>query len=137
MQVNLIERLQKIQKENNYLPRKELDKLSIELGVSIPHIYGVATFYSQFRLTPIGKHRIKICRGTACHVMNSISLFQKIRSVLDLIDSEDTTKDMLFTVEEVACLGCCSLAPAIMIDEKVYGKVTEEKIKEILDEYRK
>ena len=132
----LIKRLQDVQNSDGYVSQSSIRSISKELGVSEPHIYGVATFYSQFRLRPLGKHTVKICRGTACHVAGSLDLVQAIKDILKLKEDEDTTSDRDFTVEEVACLGCCSLAPAVMVDKKVYGKVTKEKLEQILGEYK-
>lgn len=134
--VNLIKRLQEIQNKNGFVSQHNIDALSKELDISTAHIYGVATFYAQFRLKPLGRHTLKICRGTACHVAGSFDLASKIREMLKLKDGEDTTSDNLFTVEEVACLGCCSLAPAVMIDKVVHGKIDEKKIRQLLDGYR-
>jgi len=132
----LIKRLQDVQNSDGYVSQSSIKSISKELGVSESHIYGVATFYAQFRLRPLGKHTVKICRGTACHVAGSLDLVQAIKDILKLKEDEDTTSDRNFTIEEVACLGCCSLAPALMVDKKVYGKVTKEKLEQILDEYK-
>ncbi|MCX6111715.1 MAG: NADH-quinone oxidoreductase subunit NuoE [Proteobacteria bacterium] len=133
---NLIRRLQKVQTDKGYISAEDINKISEELNISQAHIYGVATFYAQFRLKPLGKHTIKMCRGTACHVAGSLNLVEETRGILNLKHGEDTTQDKIFTIEEVACLGCCSLAPAVMIDKEVFGKVTAKKLKQILDGYR-
>jgi NADH-quinone oxidoreductase subunit E len=136
LQGGLIKRLQDVQAREGYLSETSINSISKELSVPVAHIYGVATFYSQFRLKPLGRHTIKVCRGTACHVAGSLNLAQELRDILKLKDGEDTTADRLFTVEEVACLGCCSLAPAVMINKEVYGKVTAKKLEQILKEYK-
>ena len=86
-------------------------------------MYGVATFYAQFRLNPVGKHIIKVCHGTACHVQNADAISDALKEALNVKDGE-TTEDRLFTLESVACLGCCSLAPVMMIGDEAYGKLT-------------
>jgi NADH-quinone oxidoreductase subunit E len=136
LQAGLIKRLQDVQAREGYLSEASINSISKELSVPVSHIYGVATFYAQFRLKPLGRHTIKVCRGTACHVAGSLNLAQELRDILKLKDGEDTTADRLFTMEEVACLGCCSLAPAVMINKEVYGKVTAKKLEQILREYK-
>ena len=98
-------------------------KLNRETGLSLSELYGVATFYAQFRLTPSGKHIIKMCHGTACHVQNVTAITDELLDFLEVKDG-GTTADGLFTVETVACLGCCSLAPVMMVDEETHGKLT-------------
>jgi len=115
--------LQKIQGIEGYIPEEGVNLLARQIGITPVRIFGVATFYNQFRLTPLGKHVIKICRGTACHVKGSGKLLDFLCNSLN-IKTGETTKDGLFTIEEVACLGACSIAPAIMIDDKFYGRVT-------------
>ena len=107
--------LQAIQTNLGYLPTESFDLIEQELGIPASKVYGVATFYAQFRMTPVGQHLIKVCDGTACHVKGSVTILTAVRDHLGL-DGEDTTDDRLFTMEEVACLGCCSLAPVMMID---------------------
>lgn len=128
--------LQAIQNEFGYLPPQSFDLIEKEISIPASKAYGVATFYAQFRLDPVGKHLIKICDGTACHVRGSETLITALRDYLGLKDT-DTTEDNLFTLEVVACLGCCSLAPVIMIGETTYGSLTIEKMRGIIDEYRK
>ena len=135
-QDKLISRLQETQARDGYLSEAAIQKISDECGIPKSRIYGVATFYSQFRLKPLGRNTIKVCRGTACHVAGSLDLVYSVKEMLGLKEDEDTTKDLKFTMEEVACLGCCSLSPAIMINEDVYAHVTAEKIKKILVNYK-
>ena len=136
MSDKLISLLQLAQSKQGYLSEDAIQAISDEHGIPKAKIYGVATFYSQFRLKPLGRNTIKVCRGTACHVAGSLDLVNSIRNFLGLKEGEDTTKDLKFTVEEVACLGCCSLSPAIMINEEVHAHVTEEKIKKVLVNYK-
>lgn len=128
--------LQAIQNVYGYLPPETFSIIEDELGIPSSVSYGVATFYSQFRLRPVGKHIIKACDGTACHVRGSQTLLSSIKDHLDLKDPE-SSNDGLFTLEIVACLGCCSLAPVMMIDDVTYGNLTIEKMKEIIMTYRK
>lgn len=127
--------LQEIQKRHGYLPEDILEAVACESGIPLSDLYGVATFYSQFRFVPSGKHLIKVCKGTACHVSGADILFSTISDALG-IDEGGTTEDLKFSLESVACLGCCSLAPVVMIGEKVYGKLTASKIKKILKGYQ-
>mgnify|MGYP006288456497 CR=1 FL=1 len=127
--------LQEIQKRHGYLSEDLLEAVACESGIPAADLYGVATFYSQFRFVPSGKHLIKVCKGTACHVSGADVLSSTISDVLG-IDEGGTTSDLLFSLESVACLGCCSLAPVVMIDEKVYGKLTASKIRKIIKGYQ-
>jgi NADH-quinone oxidoreductase subunit E len=119
----MIPLLQGTQNLYGYIPREAFEKLSRETGLKLSEMYGVATFYAQFRLSPVGKHIVKVCHGTACHVQNASELTEALEESLNLKDGE-TTEDGLFTLESVACLGCCSLAPVMMIGEETYGKLT-------------
>ena len=133
---NLISRLQSEQREKSYISEAAIKAISLELEVPVSKIYGVVTFYSQFRLSPVGRHIVKVCRGTACHVAGSLKLLEDFRTLLGVDEHNDTSSDGRFTVEEVACLGCCSLAPAVMIDGDVHGKLNMQKLKVILEEYK-
>ncbi len=124
--------LQDIQKEEGYIPEATVLKVAEKMGTTPARIFGVATFYNQFRMTPLGKHVIKICRGTACHVKGSKKLMDVLLHSLGIKEGE-TTKDGLFTVEEVACLGACSIAPAVMIDDKFYGHVTNDGMLQLVE----
>ncbi len=132
----LIPILQAIQLEQGYLSTEALRLVSEKTGASPSRVYGVATFYHQFRLKEEGKHRISICRGTACHVARASDLYNALMKELDLTPPDDTSEDGLFTVHVVRCLGACSLAPVIKVNENVYGKMTPKKLRQILDEYR-
>ncbi|HTX88333.1 MAG TPA: NADH-quinone oxidoreductase subunit NuoE, partial [Bacteroidales bacterium] len=120
---NLIPLLQGTQDIYGYLPREAFDKISRETGLELSEMFGVATFYAQFRLHPVGRHIIKVCHGTACHVQNAKEITEALEEALGVRDGQ-TTDDRVFTLESVACLGCCSLAPVMMISEQTYGKLT-------------
>ncbi len=128
---SLIPLLQKTQEKFGYLPKEALQQISRYLGVPLSRVYGVATFYAQFRFEPLGKYVIKICHGTACHVNGAVNISQAITEELG-IEEGQTTKNGLVTLERVACLGCCSLAPTIMINEKVFGKLTPDKVRKLI-----
>jgi NADH-quinone oxidoreductase subunit E len=120
---NLIPLLQGTQNLFGYLPKAAFEKIARDTGLSLSDMYGVATFYAQFRLKPVGKIIIKVCHGTACHVQNANTITDALQESLKVKDGE-TTEDGLFTLESVACLGCCSLAPVMMIGDQTYGKLT-------------
>lgn len=120
---NLIPILQHTQDLYGYLPKQAFIKISEETGLKLNDMYGVATFYAQFRLNPVGKHIIKVCHGTACHVQNAGKITDALQESLNIKDGE-TTEDRLFTLESVACLGCCSLAPVMMVAGETYGKLS-------------
>jgi len=119
----LIPLLQGAQEIYGFVPRIVFEKISSECGIPLSDMFGVATFYSQFRLKPVGKHIIKVCHGTACHVQNAKEISESLEESLKIKDGE-TTEDRVFTLESVACLGCCSLAPVMMIGDQTYGKLT-------------
>ncbi len=131
---DLIPLLHDIQNEYGYLPRPVLMELSRRSGIAASQIYGVATFYEQFHLEPHGRHTVRCCRGTACHVRRGQEIIQGLKRELG-IDEGQTTEDMRFTFETVACLGTCFLAPVIMVNNDYYGKLTPDKIKSILERY--
>ncbi len=120
---NLIPILQGTQNIYGYVPREAFIKIHKETGLCLSEMYGVATFYAQFRLKPVGKHIIKVCHGTACHVQNADKITEALQESLNVLDGE-TTEDRMFTLESVACLGCCSLAPVMMIGDDTYGNLT-------------
>ena len=134
-QGNVIPLLQSAMALYGYLPDSVFEKIESELKISKSQMYGVATFYSQFRLSPVGKHIIKVCHGTACHVQNATELTESLAEALEVKDGE-TTPDGIFTLESVACLGCCSLAPVIMIGEEVYGKLNGKSAVKIINEIK-
>ena len=133
----LIPILQKVQEEYRYLPEEILTYIATALGISPATVYGVATFYAQFSLDPLGKYVVRVCDGTACHVRRSQAVLDAIRKKVGLASGEKTTQDLGFTVETVSCLGACGLAPVVMINDHVYGNMTPEAITEILDTLQK
>lgn len=132
---SLIPLLQEVQRIDSYLSKEAMRYVAERTGTHIAQIYGVATFYTMFRLKPQGKHIVRVCKGTACHVSGANSILDAVRSELKLSGDEDTTSDGLFTVMEVACLGCCSLAPVIMVNSDTHGKLTPDKARAILKQY--
>jgi len=131
----LIPLLQDIQAAYGYVPDEAVQVVARELSIFPVEIYGVLTFYTQFHLTPRGKHTIRVCQGTACHVMGAKGLFDYLLNKLK-VEEDETTEDGLFTVERVACLGCCGMAPAIMIDEDFYGRCTIQNVEGTWEKYR-
>ena len=131
---SLIPILQQIQDAYGYLPAEILSEVSKHTGLNANQMYGVATFYEQFHLEPRGRHTIKCCRGTACHVRGGREIISALERELE-VEEGQTTEDMRFTFETVACLGTCFLAPVIMINNDYYGNVKPGKIKSILDRY--
>lgn len=132
---NLIAILQKIQEKFRYLPMDALTYVGTKIeGLSPATVYGVATFYAQFSLEPKGKYEIKLCDGTACHVRGSMPVLNAVRGKLNLSAEKRTTEDGLFSLETVSCLGACGLAPVVVINEKVYPKMTADAVKIALDE---
>ena len=127
--------LQAIQKEYNYLPETALRRVCEISDIKPGTIHGIATFYSQFRLQPVGKHIIKICVGTACHVKGAMLVHDAFKRALKLEGDQDTDPAKLFTIEKVACLGCCTLAPVVQIDDVTYGHVGNEQADEILNDF--
>lgn len=127
--------LQGIQNVFGFLPEAAIVKASDALKVSISDLFGVATFYSQFRLLPVGKNIIKVCHGTACHVQNATAVSEALEEALEIKDGQ-TTEDGLFTLESVACLGCCSLAPVMMISGETYGKLTGKSAVKVVNDIR-
>lgn len=132
---SLITILQNTQDIYGYLPRKAIELISEKTGIATSEIMGVGTFYTQFRFEPVGKYLIMLCQGTACHVNSSELILQTIKDELG-IDDGQTTEDGLFSLKCVACLGCCSLSPVMMINEDTYGSLTPDKTKKILKELR-
>jgi NADH-quinone oxidoreductase subunit E len=128
--------LQELQALEGFLKRDTMRYVSEQTSIKLADMYGVATFYSMFRLKPQGRHIIRVCKGTACHVSGAETIFHAIQSHLNLNDLEDTTDDGRYTLMEVACLGCCSLAPVMMIDEDTHGKLTPDSVGKILDKYK-
>lgn len=132
---SLISILQDAQEEYGYLPLELIQYISKHTPYKEAKVFGVATFYSQFRLEPIGKNLIMICQGTACHVNGSEMIEKAVCEELGIGDGE-TTPDGLFTIENVSCLGCCSLSPVMMINDQTYGSLTPEKARKIICEIK-
>ena len=132
---SLITILQQTQEIYGYLPKEAISLISEKTGIAESEIMGVGTFYTQFRFEPVGKYLIMLCQGTACHVNSSELILQTIKDELG-IDDGQTTDDGLFSLKCVACLGCCSLSPVMMINEDTYGSLTPDKTKKILNELR-
>ncbi len=132
---NVIPILQKTQEALGFLPEAAFKKISAETGLAMSYMYGVATFYAQFRLKPAGKNIIKVCHGTACHVQNADAVTTALAEALEITDGE-TTPDGFFTLESVACLGCCSLAPVMMIGTETYGKLDGKQAVNIIKDIR-
>lgn len=130
----LIPLLQDIQAACGYVPSDAIKWVAKELGIFEVEVYEVLTFYAQFRLAPRGKHVIKICLGTACHVMGGQDIFNYVSQRLG-VGAGGTTKNKMFTLERVACLGCCGMAPVVMIDEEIHGRQTIQSIEKLLDNY--
>ena len=127
----LIPVLQEVQTRFGYLPEEAMQRVAEFLRLSESTIYGVATFYAQFKFTPVGKHIIKVCRGTACHVRGVSRILEEVEKQLSIKPGE-TTSDLDYSLETIACFGSCALAPVMVVDETVYGKMTPEKVTRIL-----
>jgi NADH-quinone oxidoreductase subunit E len=132
----LINILQDIQEQFRYLPEAAMKKVADYLQVNECHVYSVANFYALFRFSPSGKKIIRVCRGTACHVRGGSTVLEQLQKRLGIKPGE-TTKDMEYTLETVACIGACALAPNISVDKETYGMVNSEKIQEVLGDYKK
>lgn len=133
---SLIAMLQDLQEKYSYLPRQALEQISREMDVPLSRILSLATFFRAFSLKPKGKHPIHVCLGTACHVRGAQLILEKFERELG-IKSGETSEDMLFSLDAVRCLGCCGLAPVVMVGEEVHGKVTQTKVPGIIKKYKK
>ena len=127
--------LQDIQREYSYIPREYMESIAEYLNIPLSDVYSLATFYKALSLKPKGKYTIKVCNGTACHIRDSKSILNELLEVLE-IETGETTEDGLFSVEVVNCIGACALAPVILINDKYYGGMTKEKVKQVLNSYR-
>ncbi|MEL7647218.1 MAG: NADH-quinone oxidoreductase subunit NuoE [Sedimentibacter sp.] len=128
--------LQDVQKHYGYIPREVMQLVADYLRLPVSEIYSMATFYKALSLKAKGKHIIKVCNGTACHIRGANMLIDEVAELLDISPGE-TTEDGLFSIEIVNCLGACALAPVMVIDDKYYGKMTRDKVKSVIDEYRR
>lgn len=130
----LIPILQEVQASIGYLPTEVMERIAERAGIPPSRVLGVASFYSQFRLKPVGRYVVRVCHGTACHVQGATRITEAICDELG-VDEGETTSDGKFTVESVACLGCCSLAPVIMIEEDTFGRLTPDEARETVRSY--
>ena len=130
---SLIIILQDIQKDLGYVPEEAVDIVAAELGISPTRIYGILTFYAQFRLFPPGAHSLKVCQGTACHVMGGERILKYLSDKLD-VKAGETTSDRRFSFERVACVGCCGMAPVVLVDDKTHGNSTIKSVDSLIDE---
>ena len=129
-QSELIPILQQVQKDFGYLPEQEMLEIAKYTGVPESRVYAVASFYAQFRFTPIGRNRVSICRGTACHVRGAQRVLEEVERELNIEEGE-TSEDLEYTLETVACIGCCALAPCMVVNDKVESKVTTKMVKSL------
>ncbi|GAG09151.1 unnamed protein product [marine sediment metagenome] len=132
-QSNLIGLLQEVQDRLGYLPAPALQQINRRTRTPLSRIYGVVSFYAQFYTEPRGRHTIRCCRGTACHVRGGKKVIDTVRNIVGIEDGE-TTEDMMFSFETVACLGACALSPVVVVDGMYYGKATVRRIEEVLDQ---
>jgi len=132
----LIPLLQDVQEQCGYVSKEAVGLIGARLNLPRSKVYGVATFYNQFRFKPVGRYLVQVCRGTACHVKGSAKILEALQAALR-VEPGDTSPDGLFTLEVVACIGACGLAPVITVGGEFHAKVTPEKIDSILDSYRK
>jgi NADH-quinone oxidoreductase subunit E len=133
---HLIPILQHVQEEQGFLSRQSIEAVAKHLGLSAAKVYGVASFYNQFRFSAPGKYNIQLCRGTACHVKGSLNLLQTLQTELKIIPTQ-TTKDGQFSLEVVACIGACGLAPVMCINGEFHAAVTQDQVSKIIDSYKK
>jgi len=133
---SLISILQDVQSECNYLPEDAIRHVAKSLGLPLIQVYGVATFFKAFSLTPRGKHTISVCLGTACHVRGAPMVLDELERRLG-VKSGETTQDLQFTLESVNCLGACALGPVVVVDDKYYGQMNAGKVKKVLAKYKK
>lgn len=127
--------LQEIQETYGFVPKDAIKRVSADTGVPAADIFGIVTFYAQFRLEPLGEHVIKVCHGTACHLNGAERVAESLCQCVGAREGENS-RDGKFTVEKVACLGCCSLSPTIMIDNEVYGRLTPESVQKVVKEFK-
>jgi NADH-quinone oxidoreductase subunit E len=132
---SLVSLLQKVQLRYNHLPEEILILVSREAEVPLSRLFALSTFFRSFSMRPRGKNRVKVCLGTACHVKSGENLYEKAMRDLNLSGDEVTTGDLRFTLEKVRCLGCCSLAPVVCVNDDTYGSMTQEKLSKVLKKY--
>jgi len=132
---SLIMILHRVQQEFSFIPREAAERLARDLNMPLAKIYGVVTFYHYFKTTKPGKYRIAICLGTACYLKGGQSLIEEAESILGT-KGDEVTEDGLFSIDAVRCVGCCGLAPVMMVGDEVYGKLTKEQVPEIIAKYK-
>jgi NADH-quinone oxidoreductase subunit E len=132
----LIPILQRVQEELGYVSEDAIFGISDTINVPPAEVFGVLTFYAQFRLEPAGKHNCKVCRGTACHVRGAPTILTGVRDELGLREDIDTTADNLFTLEQIACFGACSLAPVVVLDGQTYGRMTPSRARKLIKQVK-
>jgi NADH:ubiquinone oxidoreductase subunit E len=132
----LIAILSDIQQKWSFLPREALERVADRLEVPFSQVFGVSTFYKKFSMTPRGKHSLKVCLGTACHVKGAGLLLERLKRDLG-VEEGGTTPDGQFTLETVRCVGCCSIAPVVMVDETAHGRLQQEELPKVVEKYRK
>jgi len=130
----LIPVLQGAQEIYGYLPAEVMETIARELKIPFSEVFGVVTFYAQFHLKPRGRNIVRVCLGTACHVLGNAKIFDRLKEILE-VDNGGTTEDLRFTLESVACIGACGLAPCIMINDDTHGRLTVDGLEEILGQY--
>ena len=128
--------LQEIQDTYGYVPPVAIQRIADNMNVPVSEVFGIVTFYAQFRLQPLGKNLIKVCHGTACHLCGAEMVAERLTQVTDAKEGE-TSQDGMFTIERVACLGCCSLAPCVMVNGETHGRLTPEAVDKIVAQIRK
>lgn len=133
-EAGLIAMLQDIQKDKGYLPEEDLSLIASEVKIPLSRLFSLATFYKAFSLVPRGRHFIDVCLGTACHVRGGANILDKLERDLG-VKTGETTKDRRFTLEAVRCVGCCGLAPVVVIDGNFHGKLTQRKVEQVLKKY--
>lgn len=131
----LIHAFHKIQKENNYLPEEKIASLSEDLNIPLSEVYGTASFYKQFYFTPRGKNIVCVCVGTACHVRGAQSVVNQLKDAFGIKPGE-TTKDLSVTLETVGCVGCCGLAPVVVVNEDIIGELTPSKTDDVIEDVK-
>lgn len=132
---SLIMILHRVQQEFTYIPREAAERLARDLSMPLAKIYGVITFYHYFKTKKPGKHRLAVCLGTACYLKGGQNLLEESQSILG-IQGDEVTDDGLFSIDAVRCVGCCGLAPVLMVGDDVYGKLTKEQVPEIIAKYK-
>lgn len=134
---NLIYLLQKIQDAYGYVPEDCVYWFSNKLDIPASKFYGIITFYPKFRLKPAGKNTVTVCCGAACHIKGADKILEKVKDTLSLKDGEDTTSNLLFTVQQATCIGTCSIAPVVLLNDQVYGNTDTDKVVKLLKGYEK